>query len=212
VSGRRIALLALIGLVPIAIALWIAGYDVLQQIGRYVVAQGVVAGETAILSAPSDGQVVDVEAQPGQRVQAGQTLLRILVAGSSAPTEVAAPKDGTVLQVGVVVGQSVRAGDRLAVLDVSTRLHAVAFVDEKSITAVQPGQRADVDVPALGATYQGVVRQILPAGSVVEVTGIMGTPAESPTAGPTKYPVWIDFEYGNAPIRVAMTVSAKIYR
>ena len=210
-SGRRIALLALIGLVPIAIALWLAGVDVFQQMGRYVVAEGVVAGEEAVASAPIDGHVVEVSTQAGQRVQAGQPLFTLRAADAGTPTVVRAPRDGTVLQVSAVVGQVVRTGDQLAALDVSSRLHAVAYLYDTSVTSVQAGQRADVTVPALGATYQGTVREILPAGSVV-VTGAASTSPAGGSQGRTTYPVWVDFDYGDAPLKVAMAASVKIYR
>ena len=208
VSGRRITLLALIGFIPIAIALWVAGFDINQQIGRYVLAAGVVAGEEAIVSAPADGQVSDVRVAVSQSVQAGQTLFRLIGPGG-ASVDVTAPRGGSAIQVGAVVGQTVRSGDQLAVIEFAPTLHAIAYVDETSISAVQTGKQAEVTVDALGTTYQGTVRQVLPAGSVVEVPGV-STPTI--TSGRVTYPVWIDFNYGTAPVKLAMTVSVKIYR
>ncbi len=207
-SGRRIALLALIGLVPIAIALWVAGFDIYQQIGRYVVAEGVVAGEEAIVTAPADGQVADVRVAVNQQVQAGQTLFRLIGPGG-AQVNVTAPRAGTAVEVSTLVGQSVHSGDTLAILEVAPALHAIAYVGETSISEVKVGQRADVTVDALGVTYQGTVSQVLPAGSVVDVPGI-ATPTT--TSGTVTYPVWINFNYGTAPVKLAMTVSVKIYR
>lgn len=213
VSKRRIALLALIGLIPVLIALWVAGFDVFQQLGRYALADGTLVGEVAVSSAPYDGKVVGVQATVGQAVRAGQTLASLQRPGSDAPVVVPAPRDGIVVQMGIVEGQDVRAGDTLATLDVSTRLHVVALVDETDISSIRAGQKVEIWVRALDTTYSGTVREVLPPGAVGQgLPSATPTPAASGPPSRAQLPVSIDLDYGDAPLKLGMSVSVRVFK
>jgi hypothetical protein len=90
VTRRRIALLAVIGLVPIVVAFAIAGYDIASSLDRYALADGEVVAVT-LPSDPSGSSQLRVVAypdtaidriRPGQRVEARVEVLNATFSGT----------------------------------------------------------------------------------------------------------------------------------
>jgi pyruvate carboxylase len=63
------------------------------------------------VASPMSGEVIDVKAKPGKRVQAGETL--VVLSAMKMETSVAAPCSGTVKHVAVIKGDQLDAGDLL---------------------------------------------------------------------------------------------------
>lgn len=68
----------------------------------------------AAVTAPLPGLIVGVRVQPGQRVEAGQTL--VVLEAMKMENDIVAPSSGTVKEVRVEKGQTVALGDVLVVL------------------------------------------------------------------------------------------------
>jgi len=222
-TKTRIALLSVAGIIPVILALWVAGFDVAYQLGHYVVSDdAVVAGDLVQASAPSTGQVVDLLVDVGEPVERGQALVS-LAAGSPAvaqpsigprlATRVRAPSEGTVVFLPVERGQTVSAGQPVAVLADLQQLWIIANVDETSFKSVQPHQRAEVYLPALDRTFNGQVVEILPAAAGLSGNGT--TPIRPAAGGTTKttpqLPVRVAFDYDGADVLPGMTATVKIF-
>lgn len=216
----RIALLSVAGVVPIVLALWIAGFDVWYQLGHYVVSDSaIVAGDLVQASAPAAGQVTDLMVSLGEPVGRGQPVAS-LVAGQAAlgqataaqrmAMQVRAPAEGTVVFLSVTRGQIVTAGQPVAILADLSKLWVIANVDETSFKSVRPDQRAEVYVPALDATFEGRVVEILPAAGLSASGGPI-RPQTGPTKTVPQFPVRVLFDYGDAPVLPGMTATVRIY-
>src|SRR5579884_3261242 len=72
-SRKRIALFAALAILPVVLALWLAGFDVSYQLGNYVVTDNAtVTGDVYQASAPTAGQVNDVLLDVGDPVEKGR--------------------------------------------------------------------------------------------------------------------------------------------
>src|SRR5438105_5417436 len=105
-SKKRIAAFAGLAVLPVILALWLAGFDVSYQLGNYVVTDNAqVMGDVYQASAPAAGQVNDLLLDVGDSVDKGQGVASLLAAGvaTTAPlaprltTSVRSPAPGTVL-------------------------------------------------------------------------------------------------------------------
>jgi len=74
-----------------------------------------------------------------------------------------APSDGIITAVSISVGADAPSGDAIQIA--ATPLEVTTSVVEKDVAAISAGQPADVTISALGATLQGTVVSIAPAGS-----------------------------------------------
>ena len=124
-SKGRIALFVALAVLPIVLALWLAGFDVAYQLGNYVVTDNaVVAGDVYQASAPAAGQVADLLLEVGDPVEKGQGVANLLTASPAAlalpfgrtMTNVRSPAPGTVVHLNVVRGQAVAAGQSIAMV------------------------------------------------------------------------------------------------
>lgn len=70
--------------------------------------------EGEAVSAPMQGNILDVKVKAGDHVKAGDTL--VILEAMKLENEIKAPKDGTVVEVSVSKGQSVNAKDPLVIL------------------------------------------------------------------------------------------------
>jgi multidrug resistance efflux pump len=220
-TRTRIVLLAAAGIIPVVLALWIAGFDVAYQLGHYVVSDDAsVLGDRVEAPAPTGGQVLDLLVEVGQPVQEGQPLASLSAgpfgAAQSAPsprlaTRVRSPSSGTVLFLNVVRGQNVSAGQAVAEVADLRSLYVVANVDETSMKSVRMGQRADVYLPALDATFPGRVTAILPVATGVTVTGAAAARQNVGTKTTASVPVKVAFDYGDAPVQIGVTAKVTIY-
>lgn len=221
-TRTRIALLAVAGVIPIVLALWVAGFDVAYQLGHYVVSDNaVVTGDLIQASAPSAGQVTDLLVAVGESVERGQALVALAAgpvsssatASSRLATRVRAPAEGTVVSIPVERGQTVSAGQPVAVLADLGKLWVTANVDETSFKSVRPGQRAEIYLPALDRTFTGQVVEILPAAAGATEGG--ATQIRPAASGAVKaspqLPVRIVFDYESASVLPGMTATVRIY-
>lgn len=216
-SRTRIALLSVIGVVPVALALWLAGFDISYQLGNYVISDdAVVTGDLIQASAPAGGQITDVLVDVGQSVEPGQSLATL--AANATPGQpaglarVRAPFGGTILALPVARGQSVEAGQPVAVLTDPDRLWITARVDETSFRSIRPNQRAEAYLPALDARFEGRVVEILPAAAgFVGAGGASASGQSSGAKAATLLPVRISFSYGDQPVVPGMTARVTIY-
>lgn len=105
--------------------------------------------------APEGGEVAEVVARPGERVSAGDLLLRISTATSggqaSEPAAVRAPFDGLVIAVGAAPGEVVAPGAPLVALQPDDgRPRAVALLPARQRARLEPGLPVDIDLPGFG--------------------------------------------------------------
>src|SRR5205085_6753111 len=78
-SRKRIALFAGLAVLPVILALWLAGFDVSYQLGNYVVSDNaVVAGDLYQASAPAAGQIADLLLDVGDSVEKGQGVANLM--------------------------------------------------------------------------------------------------------------------------------------
>ena len=145
------AVLACLGLVVAAIIAW----GVFGSVERTVRSDGVLvlSGDRHTLLSEVSGVVVEVMAQTGEQVGAGQPIVRIAAAGvGRTGGAIASPGDGVVAALHVARGRSVLAGTPLAdVVSADThRLDAVAFVPRQESWRLTPGMTGRVTVDSSG--------------------------------------------------------------
>src|SRR5438093_9594714 len=119
-TKKRIAAFAGLAVLPVILALWLAGFDVSYQLGNYVVSDNaVVAADVYQASAPAAGQIADLLLDVGDSVEKGQGVANLVAAGPAQPvaplpprltTFVRAPGPGTTVHLKVLRGQSGTAG------------------------------------------------------------------------------------------------------
>jgi multidrug resistance efflux pump len=217
-SRGRIALFVVLAVLPIVLALWLAGFDVAYQLGNYVVTDNaVVVGDVYQASAPAAGQVADLLLDVGDPVEKGQGVANLLTAGPAAvplplsrmTTNVRSPAPGTVVHLNVVRGQAVTAGQSIATVADLSSLWVVANVDETAFKDVRPGMGVEVKINALDRYFPGQV-----AGLVPDLGGQAAQP-RTQTTGAAKVvpqvPVRIAFDYGDAVVYPGMTATVKIF-
>jgi len=225
-STKRITLLGIAGVIPIILALWIAGFDINYQLGNYVISDSaVVAGDLVQAPSPAAGQVTELLSNVGDRIQTGQPLVVVTSspaggaapAGAAAPakteTRVRAPADGTLVFMTVTRGQAITQGQAVAVLADLSKLWLVANVDETSFRSIRPGLRAEVYLPAFDTTFPGQVVEILPAAA--GLAGSTSAGIRPPVSGATKttpqVPVKIAFDYNQMSVLPGMSATIKIF-
>ncbi|MBM4418611.1 MAG: HlyD family efflux transporter periplasmic adaptor subunit [Chloroflexi bacterium] len=213
-SKQRIALFVVLALLPIVLALWLAGFDVSYQLGNYVVSENaVVSGDLVQASSPTAGQIQDVLIEVGDPVDRGQELVRVVTFSGTAPplrssAPVRAPGAGTIVQMNMLRGQSVAAGQPIATIADLSRLWVTAQVDETAYKDVRSGMRALVKINALDRQF---------AARVVALSPDVATPVAraGATAGGARptvtLPVRLAFDYGDAPIYPGMSASIRIF-
>ncbi|TAK23331.1 MAG: HlyD family efflux transporter periplasmic adaptor subunit [Chloroflexota bacterium] len=218
-SKQRIALFTGLAILPIVLALWLAGFDVTYQLGTYVVSDNaVITGDIYQASAPAAGQINDLLLDVGDPVERGQGLASLLTGvttsvspfGARAMTNVRSPAPGTVVHLNVVRGQTVSAGQSVATVADLSNLWILAQVEETSFKDVRPGMRAEIKVPALDRYFNGEVVGVIPE------LGAGGAATRAP-AGPNAarvtavVPVRLRIDYGDALIYPGMTASVRIF-
>src|SRR5436190_11429446 len=171
-TKKRIVAFAGLAVLPVILALWLAGFDVSYQLGNYVVSDNaVVAADVYQASAPAAGQIADLLLDVGDSVEKGQGVANLMTgAPAQAPiavpprltTFVRSPGAGTVTHMNVVRGQSVTLGQPVATVADLTSLWLVAQVDETSFKDVRPGQPVEVYMNALDRYFRGEVVGLLP--------------------------------------------------
>lgn len=217
-SKGRISLFVGLAVLPIILALWLAGFDVSYQLGNYVVSDnGVVQGEVYHASAPASGQVADLYAEVGDAVEKGQGVANLLTAAPPAlpfgrtSTNVRSPVIGTVVHMNVARGQAVTAGQSIATVADLSNLWIVANVEETAFKDVRPGMPVQVKVNALDRLFPGQVLGIVPDlanGQAAAPRALGASAAARPVA---QVPVRIAFDYGDAVVFPGMTATVKIF-
>jgi multidrug resistance efflux pump len=220
-SRNRIILYAVVCLVPLIAALWIAGVDPYGVLGLDVsTSNAYITGTLLQASAPASGSVSRILTEVGDPVDRGQVVAYLLVpvqTNTQLPIipEVRAPGPGTVVHLSVLQGQTVTTGQPVATIANLSQLYVIAGIDESSFSTVRPGDRSEVYVPALNETFAGRVDQLLPdpqqlSGRTGAVTGSTGATAAS-TSSAGQVPVRIDFDYGAALVYPGMSAQVTIY-
>lgn len=160
VTDRRgwLALVA-IGLVLFAGVVWgIAG-----SIPVTIEATGLLMrqGGVEVLTAAQASVVTDVQAAPGDMVQAGQELLRLEAGGSVAP--LSSPRSGRVLDVAVAVGDAVEPATALVTLESPDGpLRAILYCPAVEASRIRPGMEVQVlgGSPSPGGLGRGQVERV----------------------------------------------------
>jgi HlyD family secretion protein len=115
---------------------------------------------------------------------------------SLADATIVAPFDGVITHVNIKTGGPSGIGSAIELADVR-QYHVDVLVDETEIAQIQPGQAAQITLDALsGTTLTGTVAAIDPAGQVVQ--------------GVVNFNVRIELDPTQAPLKLAMTTSARI--
>lgn len=154
------------------------GIHLWQQSSRYVTT------DNANISAPlisvgslTDGQVLDVNVNIGDRVIQQQTIAEVgtpqfsdtgahqgFSATPGSGTAVEAPVSGYVAAVWTYSGAIVGPGSPIVTLFDDSNIWVTANIDENKISSVHPGQEVDVTVDSLGGrVIKGKVEGIAPA-------------------------------------------------
>ena len=217
-SKQRILLFSVLAIVPVLLAMWLAGFDVSYQLGNYVVTDNAfVAGEVHQASAPAAGQVTELLLEVGDSVEKGQNLanLSMPVPAPAIPsprinTGIRSPAPGTILHLNVVRGQSVTLGQTIASIADLSRLWVIANVDETAFKDIRPGMPVQIYLNALDRYFNGTVNSLLPdlPSGLVAAGRASGPNVARPVA---QLPVRIDFSYGDALVYPGMTANIKIF-
>lgn len=107
----------------------------------------------AVLSSRISGRVIELQAQEGDTVEAGQTLVRVesRQPGNPPPViELKAPISGLVLQSHVRLGEPVEPDKELLDISDLSEVLAIARVPEHHAAQLSPGSKAHIVVAALG--------------------------------------------------------------
>ena len=113
--------------------------------------------------------VANLDVLQSQKAEAEHTRAELANAQERAErdlsfTEIRAPFDGVVGNKAVSVGQYAQPGTRLLALVPLDRVFVDANYKETQLAGIQPGQKVEVEVDALGGrVIEGVVRSIAPA-------------------------------------------------
>ena len=220
-TKKRIAAFAGLAILPVILALWLAGFDVSYQLGNYVVTDNaVVAADVYQASAPAAGQIADLLLDVGDSVEKGQGVANLMTgAPAQAPiampprltTFVRSPGAGTVTHLNVVRGQSVTAGQPVATVADLTSLWLVAQVDETSFKDVRPGQPVEVYLNALDRYFNGEVVGLVPDLSLTPQQAQVRAASPSAAKPVAQVPIRVAFNYGDALIYPGMTATIKIF-
>ncbi|GAA0690857.1 hypothetical protein GCM10010193_51550 [Kitasatospora atroaurantiaca] len=169
----------------------------------------------AVARADVAGSVLDVRAQPGERVTEGQ-VLAVLRTPTGERTELRAPVAGTVTAVLAPPGSAVAAGGPVVTLDsaaapATVRLYAAS---EREAARLRPGREVLVPLPG-----GGVVRAVITAVDPLPVRArsLDGTlPVPLPGLPGGDAPVWAAYAQlptpvagGPVPVRVAVDLGAR---
>jgi multidrug resistance efflux pump len=220
-TKKRIAAFAGLAILPVILALWLAGFDVSYQLGNYVVSDNaVVAGDVYQASAPTTGQISDLLLDVGDSVEKGQGVANLMTGGpgqaiAPAParltTFIRSPGAGTVTHMNVVRGQTVAIGQPVATVADLTNLWLVAQVDETSFKDVRPGQPVEIYLNALDRYFNGEVVGLMPDLPLTPQQAQARASSPSAAKPISQVPVRIAFDYGDALVYPGMTATTKIY-
>ncbi|MBX6770106.1 MAG: efflux RND transporter periplasmic adaptor subunit [Chloroflexi bacterium] len=218
-NRKRIALYAVLSLLPLLAALWIAGVDPNYILGNYVTTSSAfVTGNLIEASAPASGEVTRIVSSVGDPVHPGQIVAYLTTLPQPdrqlpVVPQVRAPAAGTIVHLSVLVGQRVAVGDPVAMIADLQQLWVIAGIDEGSFHAVHIGQRADVYLPALDRTFPGRVTQLSPdlSASAPRSGGTAASGTASTFRQNNQVPVRIDFDYGDALVYPGMSANVTIY-
>ena len=123
----------------------------------------------ADLRARLPGQIVWISGKLGDRVNRGQTLLRVESSHSLQTYAVTAPISGTIIEKNANVGDT--TGDRaLFVIADPTRLHAEFFIYPRDAERIRVGQRVNVRSLSGDAKLDAPVEAVLPTADVASQT------------------------------------------
>jgi membrane fusion protein, multidrug efflux system len=120
-------------------------------------------------SAGIDAAKAQINVLAANKIQAERSLDELQTALARAErdltfTEIRAPFDGIVANRAVEVGQYIQAGTRVMALVPANRSFIEANFKETQLGDIHAGQKAEIEVDALGgATYEGTVASIAPA-------------------------------------------------
>lgn len=176
---------------------------------------------TTTIVAEASGEVINIYADQGDTVYAGQNVIRIggddmeedllsaweSLRSTELTTEstqdsldnytITSPIDGTVIDKSVKVGDTVESGDNLCVIYDLSYLELTMSIDELDIQTISVGQEVSITADAMEDTvFTGIITKV----SVVGTT-FMGT---------TTYPVTVQLAYEDG-LLPGMNVSAEIF-
>jgi multidrug resistance efflux pump len=141
--------------VILLVGLGIAGYYIYEGYFYYQTNNAKVDAKIFQLTANARGKIIQMNAQPGQQVKAGEVLARL----RRAP-DIKSPVDGMVIDVLMNEGDYPDASDVVAVVAETSDVYITANVKETNILDIQPGQRVSVALDAYGKSFDGYVDDV----------------------------------------------------
>ena len=212
-------------LVPLTLWGAVAGFQWIATGGNYVSSSNaVVSGDLVAVGSVNAGRVSDLRVSPGAVVRRGEVLASIelptavrttangtpvmaFLGSKDQEVEVASPIEGVVATLSVASGSAVTAGQTIARLIDPQHLSVVAYIDEKDVTRVRPGQQVEVELTALDRTLRGDVIAVIPATSAATTPGAGAAGAAAPTH---LFPVHIRVDLADNPQLMGSSAKVRI--
>ncbi len=145
-----------------------------------------------LMAGPTEEELLSAEAQVTQAKQALDTARKNLDSAT-----LKAPFDGTITAVNIITGQTVAANTTAMSIADLAHLQIQANLPEVDAVQVKVGQRAEITLDALSTqTLGGQVAKVALVGTV--------------TQGVVNYPVTIDLDPTDLPVKPGMTASVSI--
>ncbi|MBU8894702.1 HlyD family secretion protein [Corallococcus sp. M34] len=137
-------------------------------------------GDRLAIEGGAGGHLQDVLVGPGQHVEEGQVLARLVTQGG--PVELTAPQAGVVGDVRVSAGDAVRSGELLMWLVVPNALPAlVALFPERYRGELAPGMTLRYRIPGIPSTLETTIESVEPPEAARALS--QGQPWPGLTAG-----------------------------
>lgn len=229
----RFLLLTLWGIAVAAfvpLALWgaVAAFRWIATGGDYVSSSNaVVSGDLVAVGSVNAGRVSELRVAPGSIVRRGELLASVelptavrttangtpvmaFLGSKDQEVEVASPIDGVVATVAVAAGSAVTAGQTIARLIDPQRLSVTAYIGEKDVTRIHPGQPVEVELIALDRTLPGDVIAVVPATSAATAPAATSAAGRNDAAPTHLFPVHIRVDLADNPQLMGSSAKVRI--
>jgi multidrug resistance efflux pump len=156
-AKRKISkpLLIVAAIVILLAGLGSGGYFIYEGNFYYQTDNAKVDAQIFQLTANTSGELIRMDATPGERVKAGQVLAQV----QGSPS-IKSPVDGTVTDVKMGAGDYVNPADVLVVVAKTGDVGITANVEETNILKIHKGQPVSVLLDAYGRSFDGYVEDV----------------------------------------------------